>query len=244
MNPRHSRDRTRSAKGKVARVALRALITVLGLALINIALATEGNKVFAFYGKIQAVDPGTKSFTLRANKRPYVFSVTDQTKIFGSGNPLQFADLKQGQEAEVNMKVGPGGKGMAVLIILASGSREVRSSVLKLEFQSLFTAKTARGQIISGPELTKLITYMPEADAFSTTIDYSAAKQGMFLMSVSPGGMVSNVEVLSSIGYAELDEKMKRWLIKWRFQPGSVTEVRVPFSFSGRLPGLARPKPF
>ena len=72
------------------------------------------NKIFVFRGKIQAVDAAAKTLTLDMDNRSYVFVVTDQTKI----------DLKQGQHAEVEMKIGPGGKGMAVLIQLGVTSRE------------------------------------------------------------------------------------------------------------------------
>jgi TonB family protein len=77
---------------------------------------------------------------------------------------------------------------------------------------------------------------MPNLGAFTTSIDYGAARQGVFLLSVRPDGTVSKVEVLSSIGYGELDEKTKSWLMKWRFQPNSVVEVRVPSSFVSSWP--------
>jgi hypothetical protein len=77
-------------------------------------VSAANNKLFVFHGKIQAVDATARTFTLQVDKQSYVFVVTDQTKIVTKGKTQKFADLKQDQSAEVEMKIGPGGKGMAI----------------------------------------------------------------------------------------------------------------------------------
>lgn len=51
-----------------------------------------------------------RTFTLQADGRGYVFFVTSETRIARDGTALKFSNLKAGQDAEVEMKPGPGGK--------------------------------------------------------------------------------------------------------------------------------------
>jgi hypothetical protein len=82
-------------------------------------LAATG-KIFVFRGRIQAVDAAARTFILQAEKKTYVFSVTDQTKIARNGATQGFTYLKRGQDAEVDMQIGSDGKGVALFVNLAS----------------------------------------------------------------------------------------------------------------------------
>jgi protein TonB len=55
---------------------------------------------------------------------------------------------------------------------------------------------------------------------------------GYFMMHVRPDGSVSKVDVLRSTGHKVLDDAAVGALAKWRFKPGTQSEVRVPFSFA------------
>jgi TonB family protein len=209
----------------------------LGLLTVGSSLAKPAAspvKLFVFHGKVQSVDPGARTFTITSDLGSSVFDVTKETRIFRHPNSMRSREItldniKVGEAAEVFVGGGSTQRATAVLVKLEYDSRNAT-------IPSLFAAKTVRGGNVSGPDLAKLVTYMPNLGAFTTSIDYGAARQGVFLLSVRPDGTVSKVEVLSSIGYGELDEKTKSWLMKWRFQPNSVVEVRVPSSFVSSWP--------
>ena len=59
------------------------------------------------------------------------------------------------------------------------------------------------------------------------------AGSGLFLSRVRPDGSVSRVDVLRSTGHAELDSAVVSAFSKWRFKPGTVSEVRTPVNFTG-----------
>jgi hypothetical protein len=119
------------------------------------------NKLFVFHGQIKAVDAAARTFTLQTDKQIYVFVVTDQTRIERNRKRQQFADLKPSQPAEVEMKIGPGGKGMAVSVKLEFSSRELNSGVSASQFESLFAATTPDGKTITASELKRLVVYEP-----------------------------------------------------------------------------------
>jgi hypothetical protein len=215
----------------------RTIVAILlGLLSISSSLAKAPlpAKLFVFHGKVQAIDPGARTFTITSELGTSVFDVTNETRIVRHPHAVRFQQItldkmKVGEEAEVFVAGGSTRRATAVIVNLEYDPRVA-------SLPSLFAAKTPRGGSISGPDLAQLITYRPKADAFSTSMDYNASKLGVFLLSVRPEGTVSNVEVLSSIGYGELDERTKRWLMKWRFQPNSVVQVKVPFSLGTGSP--------
>jgi len=191
------------------------------------AVRDANNKLFLFHGKIQAVDTAARTFTLQSNKESYVFVVTDQTKIVRNGKAQKFADLKQGQLAEVDMQIGTGGKGMAVSVRLGFASGQLDLRVHELQFESLFAATTPSGKTISGPELSRLVVHEPAFDRIMRATTFDPFKPAVFLLSVRPDGTISNVEMLNSTGYNELDKRGMKWATKWRFQPNSVVQARV-----------------
>jgi TonB family protein len=195
------------------------------------AVADANNKIFVFRGKIQAVDTAARTLTLQMDKQSYVFVITDQTKIVRNGKAPKFADLKQGQSAKVEMKIGAGGKGMAVSVTLGFDSRESSSSVRASQFQSLFVATTPDGKTISWPELSRLVVNTPVFPAMPATA-LGPFKPAVFLLSVRPDGTVSNVEMLNSTGYNHLDKRTAKWATEWRFRPNSVVQVRVAIQIS------------
>ncbi len=185
------------------------------------------NKLFVFLGKIQAVDTAARTFTLQAKKQSYVFVVTGQTNIVRNGKAQRFADLKQGQLAEVEMQIGPGGRGMAVSVKLGFyASRELEIRAEQLKWQSWFSATTPAGKTIYGPKIASLVAHIPlwELQAVPTSGPVSG---GPFRLSVRPDGTVSNVEILHSTGDKRMDEWAMRWAKKWRFRPNSVVQARI-----------------
>ena len=185
------------------------------------------NKIFVFHGTIKTVDTAARTFTLQSNKENFLFVVTDRTKIDKNGKSQQFADLKRGQLAEVDMQVGPGGKGMAVAVRLGFySSSELDARATQSWLESQFRGTTPDGKTISWKELSRLLVHQPlwETQAVPTS---GSVGGGVFQLSVRPDGTVSNVEVLRSTGDKRLDEWGMRWAKKWRFRPNSIVQATV-----------------
>lgn len=185
------------------------------------------NKIFVFHGTIKTVDTAARTFTLQSNKESFLFVVTDRTKIDKNGKPQQFADLKKGQLAEVDMQIGGGGKGMAVAVRLGFNSpSELDARATQSWLESQFRGTTPDGKTISWKELSRLVVDRPlwETHAVSTS---GWIGGGVFQLSVRPDGTVSNVEALRSTGDKRLDEWGMRWAKKWRFRPNSVVQATV-----------------
>jgi len=123
---------------------VRPPVTALLLAapkIISTADAAQTNKVFVFHGKIQAVDAAARSLTLQAAKWTYVFSVTDKRRIARNGITQKFSELKAGEEADVDMRIGPGGKGIAVSARRICSEQERNAEPLMRKLQTPMTAK-------------------------------------------------------------------------------------------------------
>jgi hypothetical protein len=210
-----------------------SVVLLLGILCLTLggttnAVRAANNKLFVFHGKIQAVDAAARTFTLQAKKQSYVFVVTDQTKMVRNGKAQKFADLKQGQPAEVEMQIGPGGKGLAVSVRLGFySSRHLDVHARELRLESLFAATTPGGKTISWPELRPLVVHLPVFDPIIPTTAFGPFKPAVFLLSVRPDGTVSNIEMLNSTGYNDLDKRGAKWATKWRFRPNSVVQARV-----------------
>jgi hypothetical protein len=135
------------------------------------------------------------------------------------------------------MKIGPGGKGMAVSVKLEFSSRESNTRASASQFQSLFAATTPGGKTISASELKSLVVHAPE---FPTTnvVESGPYKIGVVLLSVRPDGTVSGVETLHSVGYDRVDKRVTQWAMGWRFRPNSVLQVRLAIRLV-RYPGTS-----
>jgi TonB family protein len=181
------------------------------------------NKVFVFRGRIQTVDAAARTFTLQAEKKTYVFSVTDQTKIARDGAIQTFSGLKRGQDAEVEMRIGPDGKGVALSVDLISAANSI--------VRSLFAATTPSGKTLSGEQIKPLVLYANWPPDRYTRVHWHL-KIGVFLLGVRSDGTVEKVEKLQSTGHSGLDGDLVATFMKWRFRPNSVTSVRVPAEYT------------
>jgi TonB family protein len=56
---------------------------------------------------------------------------------------------------------------------------------------------------------------------------------GYFQFHIRPDGSVWRVDVLRSTGHKILDDTTVAALSRWRFQPGTRSEVRIPFTYTG-----------
>lgn len=186
----------------------------------KILAATQ--RVFVFRGRIQAVDSAARTLTLQADKKTYVFTVTEQTKISRSGRAQQFMDLKHGQDVEIEMKIGSDGKGVALSVKIGS--------VDSVE-EFLFAATTPSGKTLSARQLKPLVLYAAWPAGTSTRVQWHL-KLGVFLLTVRSNGTVEKVEQLQSTGHSVLDSEIMTAFMKWRFRPNSVTSVRVPAHYA------------
>jgi TonB family protein len=59
------------------------------------------------------------------------------------------------------------------------------------------------------------------------------AGSGVFLSHVRPDGTVSRVDVFRSTGHRVLDTAVVAAFSKWRFKPGTMSEIRTPVNFTG-----------
>jgi TonB family protein len=80
--------------------------------------------------------------------------------------------------------------------------------------------------------INNYIAYQPPNDGWlgSATLE-RAYNEGVFLLQVRPDGTVTEVKMVKSMGYNELNLHAIRWFKQWRFQPNSVTEVQMPMSY-------------
>jgi hypothetical protein len=191
------------------------------LATASVAQAAT-KKIFVFEGKIQAVNGAGRTFTLRTNTKPYTFSVTEQTRIIQNRMFRNFGDLKSGQDAEVEMTIGPEGKGIALSVNL--------TAVGPAAVEALFAGTTPSGRTLSAQQLKPLVLFGPWPSTNASVFWH--LKVGVFLLAVRADGAVAKVEKLQSTGHAGLDGDLTRAFLKWRFRPNSVSSVRVPAHYA------------
>jgi hypothetical protein len=99
------------------------------------------------------------------------------------------------------------------------------------KYLALFSARTTRGEMISGIAVSNFVAYEPPAMPINRGFDVGLNKLRMFRLSVRPDGTVASATPYVSFGNEDLDSRSIKWLMKWRFQPNSVTEVRMPVSW-------------
>ena len=223
----------------IARVSrpLRSILVVVLLAAFlpihHSSGATASNKLFVFYGQIESVDAASGTFTLRSDKGRHVFVVTENTKISRHGAGQRLKNLKPRQPAEVEMRIGAGGKGYATSVKLMLRDLTAPPSAPPPEaVQSLVAATTPGGKRLSAAQLKPLVLHATFPREHHRVIGYLSLKTGVFLMSVRSDGTVENVEVLQTVGHRGADADMVKALRKWRFRPNSVKEVRVPSQYA------------
>jgi TonB family protein len=188
------------------------------------AEAAPAGELHTFYGQVKAVDFSRKTITLKSEGKSYVFHVTNETKIRGPRGSASLGAIQVWHGAAVVMRVGEGGRGVAVIIRFdpMAGS---------LKYLALYSLTTMQGKTVSGMAFNNYVVYEPPADGWSTTLTYEQFRPSMFVLSVNPDGTVADVKPIQGLGYADLNARAVKWLKKWRFRPHSVTEVRMPFAY-------------
>ncbi len=182
-----------------------------------------------FYGVVQAIDLGNKTFTIQAQGRSYVFHYNELTKISSQHGYIRWETVKVGQGATVLMRVGEGNVGLAVQVRFTTDNGEAEST-------KLYVARTNKGETISGPAVENYIVSQPPPFSFSGAAGYgitnkAGARSGVFHLSVRPDGSVAEVTAAKSLGDDKMNQRVAAWLKKWKFRPNSVTEVQIPMSF-------------
>lgn len=203
---------------------LRSVLVAVLLSLISASGSAEtpsSSPLHTFYGEVKAIDLKAKTLTIKANGRSFLFQITNETKISGRNGYVRLDTVKRGDGATVVMRVGEGNKGIAVHIVFDSNPDLGKSL-------SLFSARTTRGEMISGVAVNNFVAYEPPAHEFKRGLDFGDTKVRMFRLSVRPDGTVASATPFVSFGYEELDARASRWLMQWRFHPNSVIEMRIP----------------
>lgn len=205
---------------------MRARLVLIGIVLsflipgFALAQPDSSSPLHTFYGQVKAIDLKAKTLTIKANGKSFLFQITNETKISGRHGYVRLDTVKKGDGATVVMRVGEGNKGIAVHIVFDSNPDLGKSL-------SLFSARTTRGEMISGVAVNNFVAYEPPAHEFKRGLDFGDTKVRMFRLSVRPDGTVASATPFVSFGYEELDVRAAKWLMHWRFRPNSVTEVRI-----------------
>jgi hypothetical protein len=177
-----------------------------------------------FFGEVKAVDLAAKTLTIKSNGKTFVFHITTETKISSFRGHIRLEKVSPGQAVKVVMRVGEGGKGIALSIRF-----DEHSGVANL--LALFSVKTTQGQTVSGTAFKDYVVHMPPDDAWSGGGAYEGGRMCMFQLFVRPDGTVADAKPLGTLGYPQLNERAVRWCKRWRFRPNSVTEARMPMGY-------------
>jgi hypothetical protein len=183
--------------------------------------AEKAFPLHTFYGEVKAIDLAAKTITIKTHTRTFVFHITDETKISSPNGYVRLDKVQRGQGATVVMRLGEGNIGIAVAIRFDADASLAKSL-------ALYSARTTRGEMISGLAVNNFVAYEPPAHGFKRGLDFGDTKVRMFRLSVRPDGTVASATPFVSFGYEELDARAAKWLMQWRFHPNSVTEVRIP----------------
>ena len=175
-----------------------------------------------FDGEVKVIDASARTVTIGMPMR-FTFRVRDETKITEHGRAIPFDRIKVGDGIDVVGRHGADNKWTALSIGLKKGATYL--------FSEEISARTAQGKTITGLAVIPLIAYKPPAQKVSRNIEFRD-RAGLFLLAVRPDGTVADVRSIKEFGVSELDGRAIPWLKKWKFRPGSVTEVRVPINFN------------
>ena len=205
---------------------LLAVVVSLLLAAFVSAKEASDSGLHRFYGEVVAIDQATKVIQLKTGNQRFLFHYNDQTKISSSSGRVTLDRIMRGTGAVVVMRVGEGNAGVAVAIRFVPDASRMKTL-------TLISAKTMRGETITGIAVSNIVDYQPPADEWSGGTPLARRDNaGLFVLRVAPDGMVLGVTLRQSTGYPELDVRAEKWLKKWRFHPNSVTQVQLPMFFS------------
>ncbi|HKP03596.1 MAG TPA: energy transducer TonB [Chthoniobacterales bacterium] len=183
-------------------------------------LLSKTGDVQRFYGQVKAIDGSARTITIELGAR-FVVRVQKATKItLRGGAAATFDNITTGAGVDVVARRGAGNTWTALQITLERGAH----------FPDVISAKTVKGRTITGPEVMNLITYEPPSETVNRHIDFGHGS-GLFLLLLRPDGTVANARPIKSTGVKELDDRAINRLMKMKFQPGALAEVRVPVSF-------------
>jgi TonB family protein len=204
---------------------LPTVIVTLLLAGFVVATGASDTGKHTFYGEVVAIDQAAKVLQLKTGNQRFLFHYNEQTKIVGTNGPVRLDRITRGTGAVVVMRVGEGNAGLALIIRIVPDANRMQSL-------TLISARTVRGERITGIAVSNFVDYEPPADAWSggATLE-TRNNPGVFVLSVAPDGTVSSVTTRQSTGYPELDARAEKWMKKWRFRPNSVAEVQLPMYY-------------
>jgi hypothetical protein len=116
----------------------------------------------------------------------------------------------RGTGAVVVMRVGEGNSGIAVSIRFLPDASQLNTL-------SLISARTVRGETITGIAVSNFVDYEPPGDAWNGGAVLERQRNlGLFKLSVAPDGSVVSVAIRKTTGYPELDARADKWMRKWR----------------------------
>ena len=206
-------------------IILPAVVVSLLLAGFVSAKEASDSGLHTFYGEVVAIDQAAKVLQLKTGNQRFLFHYNDQTKISSTNGHVRLDRITWGTGAVVIMRVGEGNAGIAVVIRFVPDASQSQTL-------ALISARTVRGETITGIAVSNFVDYQPPADAWSGGPTLENRKNpGLFVLSVAPDGTVSSVALRTSTGYPELDTRAEKWMKKWRFHPNSVTEVQLPMYY-------------
>jgi TonB family protein len=200
---------------------------IVSLLLVGFVSAREASDsgLHTFYGEVVAIDQAAKVIQLKSGNQRFLFHYNDQTKFSSTNGHVRLDRIMRGTGAAVVMRVGEGNAGLALVIRFVPDASQ-------LQALRLISARTMRGENITGIAVSNFVEYQPPADAWSGGPMLENRKNpGVFVLSIAPDGTVWSVTVRTSTGYPELDARAKKWLTKWRFHPNSLNEVQLPMSY-------------
>jgi TonB family protein len=204
------------------------IFSVASLLLAGFTSASEKSDtgLHTFYGEVVAIDQAKKVLQLKTGNQRFLFHYNDQTKISSWRGHVSLDKITRGTGAVVIMRVGEGNAGVAVVIRFLPDASQLKSL-------SLISAKTVRGETITGLAVNNFVEYEPPGEEWTGGATLGRQNNaGQFVLSVAPDGKVVSVAIRQSTGYPELDARADKWMRRWRFHPNSVTEVRLPMFFS------------
>ena len=217
-------QRTRSMN--IGTFLLRITFVILvGLTFLPDGYGAESGDLHTFYGEVRAYNPATKTMILRSNGQNLSFRVTSETRISSYYGHVSLDKITRGSGATVAIRVDESGHGVAMNIRLEPNANLAKSL-------ALFSVRTLTGEVISGMAFNNYVDYKPPRDEWMGGVPFESARQSMFVLSVQRDGTVSEVKPLRGLGYPELDARAVKWLKKWRFKPNSITEARLPMTYS------------
>jgi TonB family protein len=86
--------------------------------------------------------------------------------------------------------------------------------------------------------------YAPKPDYRPEWAKQGLKGKGVVLVTINPKtGTVTGARMLQSTGSQLLDGAALQAYSRWRFQPGSVSQVKMPIEFKGGPPGQRPPRP-